>query len=189
MLRIVGWMACVLYGTVPSFWLLVHPRAGSWRSRARSPYFVLLPLWGGMWIVLATATLRWRHALVYHALWTWIPALGFFVTGLLLYRASGKQFSARQLIGIPEITAGQEEQRLVTTGLRSRMRHPIYLAHLCEMLAWSVGTGLAVCYGLTAFAIFTGAIMIHFEDEELEKRFGEPYRNYRQRVPAILPRF
>jgi protein-S-isoprenylcysteine O-methyltransferase Ste14 len=56
------------------------------------------------------------------------------------------------------------------------------------MLAWSVGTGLVVCYGLTAFALVTGAIMIGLEDRELEQRFGEEYRAYRRRVPAVVPR-
>jgi len=56
------------------------------------------------------------------------------------------------------------------------------------MLTWSVGTGLAVCYGLTAFALVTGAIMIRLEDRELEQRFGEAYREYRRKVPAVLPR-
>lgn len=142
-----------------------------------------------MWIGLAVATFRCRHVVFYHAIWTWIPALGFFIVGILLYGASGKQFSIRQLIGIPEISAGHDEQSLVTSGIRNRVRHPIYLAHLCEMLAWSLGTGLAVCYGLTAFALLTGAFMIRLEDRELEKRFGEQYRDYRRTVPAILPRF
>jgi len=56
------------------------------------------------------------------------------------------------------------------------------------MLAWSVGTGLAVCWGLAAFAMATGAVMIQMEDAELEKRFGEVFRSYRSSVPAVLPR-
>jgi hypothetical protein len=52
------------------------------------------------------------------------------------------------------------------SGIRSRVRHPIYLGHLCEMLAWSLGTGLAVCWLLTAWAIATGALMIRLEDAE-----------------------
>jgi protein-S-isoprenylcysteine O-methyltransferase Ste14 len=55
------------------------------------------------------------------------------------------------------------------------------------MLAWSVGTGLTVCWALTAFAIVTGAAMIAMEDKELENRFGEEYRQYQSGVPAILP--
>jgi len=92
------------------------------------------------------------------------------------------------LYGVPEIVAGNREQRLVTTGIRARVRHPVYLGHLCEMLAWSVGTGLVVCWLLTGFAMVTGAVMIQMEDAELEKRFGEAYAAYRERVPAVLPR-
>ena len=57
------------------------------------------------------------------------------------------------------------------------------------MLAWSVGTGLAVCWMLTVFAIITGAVMIRMEDAELEKRFGHEFLTYRQSVHAVLPRF
>jgi protein-S-isoprenylcysteine O-methyltransferase Ste14 len=55
------------------------------------------------------------------------------------------------------------------------------------MLAWSIGTGLVVCWLLTAFAIATGAVMIRLEDAELEKRFGAVFVAYRQRVHAVLP--
>jgi protein-S-isoprenylcysteine O-methyltransferase Ste14 len=34
----------------------------------------------------------------------------------------------------------------------------------------------------------TGAAMIRMEDAELENRFGEPYRAYRNSVPAVFPR-
>ena len=41
---------------------------------------------------------------------------------------------------------------------------------------------------LLAFALITGAIMLHVEDSELEQRFGPTYSNYRRSVPAIIPR-
>ena len=56
------------------------------------------------------------------------------------------------------------------------------------MLAWSVGTGLVACWALTALAIATGAVMIRMEDAELERRFGQEYAAYRERVPALLPK-
>jgi len=51
-----------------------------------------------------------------------------------------------------------------------------------------LGTGLGVCWGLTGFAIVSGAMMIRMEDAELEKRFGNTYRAYRNVVPAVIPR-
>jgi protein-S-isoprenylcysteine O-methyltransferase Ste14 len=99
-----------------------------------------------------------------------------------------REFSLIQLGGLPEILHHHSRQHLVTTGIRARVRHPVYLGHLCEMLAWSLGTGLAVCWALTALAITTGAFMIRMEDEELENRFSEEFRQYRATVPAVLPK-
>jgi protein-S-isoprenylcysteine O-methyltransferase Ste14 len=187
-LRTVAWILCVIYSTIPAFWLLIHPRAEYWRSRRGSPYKILLPIWIAMWALLATITASWRAVLLYENPWTWIPAAFLFCTGFILYRLSHHHFTLPQLSGLPEILRDHSQQRLVTTGIRARVRHPVYLGHLCEMLAWSVGTGLAVCWALTAFAIVTGTVMIKMEDQELEKRFGEEYRQYRSTVPAVLPK-
>ena len=191
-LQIIGWLACAVYSTIPAFWFMIHPFAERWRARhlsnQRSPYIVLLPVWVAMWIAVALVTLPWRDVLLYRAYWTWGAAALLFAFGLYVYSQSGKNFSAKQLGGLPEIHGGNRDQQLVTDGIRARVRHPVYLAHLCEMLAWCVGTGLAVCWGLTAFAVVTGAVMIRMEDAELEERFGDSYRAYRRSMPAILPR-
>lgn len=142
-----------------------------------------------MWIALGLVTASWRRFALYQTPWSWAPALALFGMGVWLYAQSSKHFSRQQLGGLPELVAGHREQKLVTTGIRACVRHPVYLAHLCEMLAWSLGTGLAVCYGLTAFAMITGWRMVRMEDAELEQRFGEEYRQYRTTVPPILPRF
>jgi protein-S-isoprenylcysteine O-methyltransferase Ste14 len=187
--RSVGWIACVVYSTIPVFWLLIHPRAEFWRSRRRSPYRILVPIWIGMWALMAAITLPWHSVSLYENRWAWIPAAALFFAGLVLYQLSHSDFSLTQLGGLPEVLPNQSHQRLVTTGIRGRIRHPVYLGHFFEMLAWSVGTGLAVCWALTAFAVVTGVVMIRMEEAELEKRFGEEYVAYRNRVPAILPSF
>jgi protein-S-isoprenylcysteine O-methyltransferase Ste14 len=187
-LQTIGWVGCIIYATIPSFWLLIHPRVEYWRSRPRSPYRILLPAWIAMWLLLAAITAHWRNLTLYHRPWCWIPALLLFCAGLALYKLSGTGFSPAQLGGLPEILPGHRQQHLVTTGIRARIRHPVYMAHLCEMLAWSLGTGLGICWVLTAFAIVTGAAMIRLEDNELESRFGEEYSRYRMSVPALLPK-
>jgi protein-S-isoprenylcysteine O-methyltransferase Ste14 len=187
-LRILGWLACVVYSTVPLFWLMIHPRAQSWRDRPRSPYRRLLPAWIATWIALARLTASWREVEFYSTPWRWLPAALLFTAGMIIYRQSGAHFSWSQLGGLPEVHGGKQNQLLVTTGIRARVRHPVYLGHLCEMLAWSVGTGLLVCWLLTAFAVLAGALMIGMEDDELEMRFGEDFRIYRLTVPAVLPR-
>ncbi len=140
-----------------------------------------------MWAIAVLATRPWRHVSIYSTAWTWIPAALLFA-GIALYAKSGRGFSPKQLGGLPELHASHGEQQLVTQGIRAHVRHPVYLAHLCEMLGWSIGTGLPVCWALTAFAVATGAVMIRMEDAELEKRFGDHFSRYRRTVPAILPR-
>lgn len=183
-----GWLVCVVYSTIPLFWFMIHPRAQAWRERVRSPFRLLLPTWILMWLGVAALTGPWRSMALYSASWTWIPSAALLTTGIFIYARAGAHFSWAQLGGLPEVRAGNQAQRLVTTGIRSRVRHPIYLGHLCELLAWSVGTGLLVCWLLTAFAILTGALMIRMEEAELETRFAGEYQNYRSRVPAIIPR-
>lgn len=186
LIQTVAWCVCIVYASIPSFWLIVHPFADFWRSR-KSPYRAILPAWFAMWILLGVVSARWRHELLYTSLGEWIPAVALFAAGLWLYSRAGNGFSSRQLGGIPEVLRDHPEQRLVTTGIRGRVRHPVYLGHLCEMLAWSIGTGLIVLYALTVFAVLTGAAMVLLEDNELERRFGEEYVKYRRRVPAVLP--
>jgi len=187
-LDLIAWIACVIYSTIPSFWFMIHPHAEYWRSRNRSPYMVLLPTWVFIWAVVAAATASWHSTKLYSSSWWWIPAGVLFAIGFWLYAQSGKHFSAQQLGGIPELVRGHRQQLLVTAGIRSRVRHPVYLAHLCEMLAWSIGTGLVVCFGLTAFAVLTGSVMIRMEEAELETRFGAAYESYRENVPPLLPK-
>jgi protein-S-isoprenylcysteine O-methyltransferase Ste14 len=192
LLQTAGWLACVVYSTIPMFWLMIHPRAQRWRERARSPYRVLVPAWITMWVGVGALTGPWRQAALYSTAWSWAPAGLLFAAGFWIYAQAGMHFSWAQLGGLPEIRQQEiqehREQHLVTTGIRARVRHPVYLGHLCEMLAWSVGTGLVVCWLLTGVAMITGAVMIRMEDAELERRFGEEYVAYRLRVPAVLPR-
>jgi protein-S-isoprenylcysteine O-methyltransferase Ste14 len=183
-----GWLACVVYSTIPSFWFMVHPRAERWRSRGGSPFRVLVPAWVTMWIGMGCLTGPWRHVRLYSTPWSWLPAAALFAVGVLLYSQSGAHFSWRQLGGLPEVLPNEREQRLVTTGIRSRVRHPVYLGHLCEVLAWSIGTGLLVCWLMTGFAIVTGAVMIRMEEAELEKRFGASFTSYRRTVGAVFPK-
>lgn len=185
---LLGWMVSAVYATIPVFWLLIHPWAERWRERKWSPYVVLVPAWVALWVVSAAVTLPWRKDQLYSSRWSWFWAAPLFAAGVWLYWQSRTGFSASQLSGVPELDAANPEQRLVTTGIRARVRHPVYLGHLCEMMAWSIGTGLAVCYGLTAFALLTGAMMIRMEDGELQQRFGAEFTAYRERVPAVLPK-
>jgi protein-S-isoprenylcysteine O-methyltransferase Ste14 len=70
--------------------------------------------------------------------------------------------------------------------MHARMRHPIYLAHLCNFAGLSLGSGLAVNFVLLAISVVaTYPLMIVLEERELEKRFGVSYREYKESVPLF----
>lgn len=187
-LRLLAWIIALVYCTIPSFWLVAHPNARRW-NRPRAAFRILLPSW--LFFILLAGAITWpRHEVVLFE----NPAL--ILAGLVLlfvggsiYRRSGAHFSWKQLSGAPEFEAGKiAEQRLVTSGIHARVRHPIYLAHFINLCGWAMISGLEVLLWLLAFAIATGWLMIRLEERELRDRFGEAYLEYQRSVPVIVPK-
>jgi protein-S-isoprenylcysteine O-methyltransferase Ste14 len=89
----------------------------------------------------------------------------------------------------PRVHLGFRPARLVQTGPYAWMRHPIYVAESCLWVGMIVLLGSPV-----AAAVFMGLALagsnwgITREELALEEQFGEEYRVYRARVPA-LPHF
>jgi protein-S-isoprenylcysteine O-methyltransferase Ste14 len=186
-LRTVGWVIGIVYSTVPPYWLLIHPLVAYWRRRGARVSFVG-PLWFLLWLAMGAITWPWRNVALYQTKWAWLPAAALIATGFFVYSRSRQDFSTDQVLGRSELEPERHLQQLNTQGVRARVRHPYYLGHLCELLGWTIGTGLAVLYAMLAFAVITGALMIRAEERELVERFGEGYREYQRRVPAIFPK-
>jgi protein-S-isoprenylcysteine O-methyltransferase Ste14 len=187
-LRYFGWIAVILFSSIPSYWIVVHPRARQWGLQHRAPLKKLGPIWFLLWVLEFVITYHWRDLLIYNTPWSWLVALPLFALGVVTYSYAHRDFTHDQILGRPELQPEKHQQRLVTTGIRQRIRHPIYLGHLLELIGWTIATGMVVSFALLVLAIITGTVMIRMEDNELEQRFGEPYREYRARVPAIVPR-
>jgi len=181
-------LACSVYCTIPLFWFVVHPFVDRWRARGRRAYVFILPVWGIFILAAFLAVWPFRQERFYNTWFAWAPALLCFFLGFSIYRAGFQSFSRTQVSGLAELEPHKHHQQLITTGIRSRVRHPIYLGHLCEIIGWCLGTGLIALYALAAFAMITGTVMVHMEDRELEARFGAAFREYRRRVPPVLPR-
>lgn len=84
----------------------------------------------------------------------------------------------------------RHQHRLVTDGPYARVRHPLYLA----FFLLTAGTGIALSTPLGMLLALplslTGAfIRLRAEDRMLQASFGEEFKEYAQRVPALIPRF
>ena len=185
---LVALLACSVYGTIPLFWFVVHPFVERWRTRGRRAYAFILPVWGGFIAIAFLLMWPFRSVHFYANWFALAPAAIFFLLGFSIYRAAFQRFDRAKVSGLAELEPDHHRQQLITTGIRARVRHPIYLGHLCEIAAWCIATGLVALYVLAAFAMITGAVMIRMEDRELEARFGEAFGAYRQRVPGVVPK-
>jgi protein-S-isoprenylcysteine O-methyltransferase Ste14 len=82
-------------------------------------------------------------------------------------------------------------RRLVVGSIYKRMRNPMSLGFYLE----SVGIGLLLGSTYMTLGALLVVIPVHvfylkyFEEYELELRMGQPYVEYKQRVPFLLPRW
>lgn len=75
--------------------------------------------------------------------------------------------------------------RFQTPGAYRLVRHPIYLGWL--MLVWSAPT-MTLGRGLLAVASTVYILLaIRWEEKDLVAEFGESYREYQRRTPALIP--
>lgn len=187
-LDLLGLAVASVYCTIPLLWLVIHPFVDRWRSHGRNSFFFIMPIWALFIGAAFAAGWRFRHLHLYESWAAWIPGVLFILLGFGIYRAAFQGFDKAKVSGLAEIEHLHREQKLVVSGIREKVRHPIYLGHFCEAFGWCLGTGSLAMLVLLVFAVVTGAVMIRAEDDELERRFGEQYREYRRLVPAFLPR-
>lgn len=83
----------------------------------------------------------------------------------------------------------QPTQDIVRRGPYAYTRNPMYLFELTFWLGWALFYGsLAVGIGFLAWLSAFNFIILPWEERGLEERFGEPYREYKRRVPRWFGR-
>ena len=85
---------------------------------------------------------------------------------------------------------GYKNDRLVMHGPFSVVRNPLYCSTLMGVLGLSLCSGHALIVVLL-FAVFmvTYHFLIRREEDYLLSEFGEPYREYMERTPRLIPNF
>ena len=133
------------------------------------------PMPGGLWQVENDAA-RTAITAIYYGGWLFTVVATFMLNHFHLF---GLQQSFRP--GDPD--AGSKEFR--TPGLYALVRHPIQTGVVIAMLATpDMTTGRCV---LAAGMLVYVAVGLFFEERDLIAEFGDTYREYKRRVPGVIP--
>jgi len=81
----------------------------------------------------------------------------------------------------------REEPQVITTGVFSIVRHPIYLGSILLYLGF-VLLSLSLLSTLVWFIIIIFYYMIsRYEERLLTQKFGSAYEEYKKKIPMLLP--
>lgn len=122
------------------------------------------------------------------ALWRWPswvswPATAIAVTGFVW---SLRWYDLGEFIGLRQWQRrdGREHAGLVLSPLHRYVRHPWYSLGL--LLLWTRDLNAAWLVTAVALTLYV-LIGSRLEENKLIERYGDAYRRYRQRVPALIP--
>lgn len=165
----------------PSFkdWLKRHLPA----EMERPTYLLLSSL------VLAVLVGRWQSfgPVIWDTSghWMWYLLQVLRVVGVWLILRSVQVMGARDFIGWTAMKGRVGLPHFRTPFPYNVVRHPIYFGTL--LVLWGVpllsASGLVFNLGMVVYL----AIGVTFEERDLYATFGEAYRSYQRRVPALLP--
>jgi len=113
--------------------------------------------------------------------------LGYMLAGLgtIIATKSSKKYSLKRFFGLKPMENDGED--LVTTGLYSKIRHPLYAGLVLIFLGYLLFSGTVTAAVHLGCLLLYLPIGIYFEEKKLLIQFGEAYQNYKSKVPSIIP--
>ena len=82
--------------------------------------------------------------------------------------------------GVVQLRGLENINHLVTTGLFSKLRHPMYTGFILWILGWAIYHGAVVSLVIGFVGIGNILYWRRLEEENMESWYGEDYRGYRE---------
>ena len=111
---------------------------------------------------------------------SWPVSAGIGASLTLLITMTAIRVMARRELGAFPVL--RQKANLVTTGIYSRVRHPMYLSNILLAAGWALlfrGIHALLCVPIWTFCYL---ILTFFEEKGLEEEYGKEYAEYRKRV-------
>jgi protein-S-isoprenylcysteine O-methyltransferase Ste14 len=159
-------------------------RSGGTGQKLRDSLFVLMV---AAFVAQAIGPMHrpWVHPLVGGVLYDAMQVAGaiLMLGGIALFAAAQLNLGASWRIGIEEAAA----PGLVTHGLYSLSRHPIFLGLLTVAAGYALVLPTPLSLALLGGAYIGLRLQIASEEAYLIRTYGEPYRLYARRVGRLVP--
>ncbi len=178
----------ILYPGVLVFWLVMHTKIDRWRRVGKKAYWIASAGWPATALPLlyfrsAIFSAQWRRPL-----WLQLVGAAAFLAAVALAREASKVMTWRTLVGLPELEPQKRPQPVLSTGIYTRTRNPIYLAHWLVIFSAAAVTGFAANWIFFALDCLLLPLMILAEERELLSRYGPEFGAYMRRVPRFFPK-
>ncbi len=105
--------------------------------------------------------------------------------GVILGRIAFRNYSLMEFLSIDDRFM---ESQLITKGIQSKIRHPLYSATILIFIGFFLFIPKMVSLVALIAMLLYLPVGIHFEERKLVKKFGVYYLEYRKRVPALVPK-
>jgi protein-S-isoprenylcysteine O-methyltransferase Ste14 len=179
----------MLYPGVFIFWFIFHSRIERWRGLGKRAYFYACLGWP----VTGILVLLWRPW-IFQLRWPtpwWMIVLGLAAIGaaVRMGRLAAGAISRQTLVGLVELEPQRNPQVLLRTGIYSKTRNPVYLAHWLLILAAAALSGYAANWIFWALDSLLLIVLIRVEERELRNRYGPQFDDYMRGVPRFVPRW
>ena len=82
----------------------------------------------------------------------------------------------------------EEIKKLVTGGIYSKIRHPIYLGRILLNVGFLIIIPIIPMLVISIAFIIIWYLMALYEERLLIEKFGKKYKNYKKKVPMFIPK-
>jgi methanethiol S-methyltransferase len=175
-----------LHSLLAALWF--KKKAQQWMGKTYRHYRLLYTLFAFISLVLILYYQIQIDTIILFASNTLTLITGIVVTliGLVIMSICiGKYFVS--LSGIKSLVREHSSNDLIISGIHKYVRHPLYLGTFTFI--WGLLIILPVLSLLVANTIITlyTVMAIRWEEDKLIAEFGEDYRIYKSKVPALIP--
>ncbi|MEE9552961.1 MAG: isoprenylcysteine carboxylmethyltransferase family protein [candidate division Zixibacteria bacterium] len=85
------------------------------------------------------------------------------------------------------VGSDQRPQQVISDGIFSRMRHPLYMSVILFYLALIIPTFSIISFALWILIFFFYNFIAGYEEKLMEEKFGQDYITYKQKTAKWLP--